>query len=193
MLRVAWRWDFPPRVLLWTAWALCLVYENRRWPLHVRSCAECLLGFSFLSHNTPTEWPPLLPSSDGLWRYREESDRLPAERGVESPTTWQWRLPSGSHSLTALALCCGHGKGHMLDLSLGKVTSFIKSELETDPPFGVNVDAKIFLCKSQDICCLNSSQGRTAWMPPSTQPRAPLAGRTLQDDLFSFSWLPFCW
>ena len=40
----------------------------------------------------------------------------------------------------------------MLDLSLGKVTSFIKSELETDPPFGVNVDAKIFLCKSQDIC-----------------------------------------
>lgn len=49
-------------------------------------------------------------------------------------------------------LYCGHGKGHMLDLSVGQVTSFMKSELKTDPPFGVNIGAKILLCKSQDIC-----------------------------------------
>lgn len=49
-------------------------------------------------------------------------------------------------------LLCGHSEGHMLDLYVGQVTSFMKSELKTDPLFGMSIGAKIFLCNSQDIC-----------------------------------------
>lgn len=98
------------------------------------------------------EWPLLLPSSDRLRRYREESDRSMAELGLR-----RWS-PGDDPSLLDCILSLhwllhdGHREGHMLDFYVGQVASFKKSELKTDPPFGMDNGAKIFLCNSQDIC-----------------------------------------
>lgn len=98
------------------------------------------------------EWPLLLPSSDRLRRYREESDRPTAELGLRH------RQPGDDPSLLDCILSFhwllhyDHRESHMLDLYVGQVASFIKSELKTDPPFGMDNGAKIFLCNSQDIC-----------------------------------------
>lgn len=70
----------------------------------------------------------------------------------------------------------GHGKGRMLDLCDGQVTSSIKSELKTDPLFGRNTGASMFPGNPQDVCCSNSSQGPIAWMLPSTSLRPSSLG-----------------
>lgn len=166
--------------------------------LWVDKCAECLLGFSFRSHNHPMEWPLLLPSSDRLQRYREENGRFMAELGLR---LWQ---PGDDPSLLDcfpslhLASPLWSQRGSHARLYVGQIASFIKSELKTDPPFGMDNGAKICLCNSQDICWLNSSQGPKVWMPQSTQPRVQLVGITVHEcvlflsDLFQLAGIMSC-
>lgn len=134
--------------------------KDRRWPLCVNYCADGSLSFL----QSPSGGAPKLPHiQEGF---------ADTERKVAGPRQ-SWDGDAGNLTTTpALSipfspslywlLYRGHGKGRMLDLCDGQVTSSIKSELKTEPLFGRNTGANMFRGNPQDVCCSNSSQGPMA-------------------------------